>query len=153
MKQLIGLIFLMLMALPLNSQITLKKGEVKTFVNESGDTLIAMRIDDAKLILTDVLNYEIADSIIKQYEAKDAESSKVILLQKEAIVKLIEKNENQEQQLALLNRIISNKNEEIEILNNIIIDQKKEIKKQKMLKIIGFTSAVILPTVVALLLL
>jgi hypothetical protein len=112
-----------------------------------------MRIDDAKLILTDVLNYEIADSIIKQYEAKDAESSKVILLQKEAIVKLIEKNENQEQQLALLNRIISNKNEEIEILNNIIIDQKKEIKKQKMLKIIGFTSAVILPTVVALLLL
>jgi hypothetical protein len=141
------------MALPLNSQITLKKGEVKTFVNESGDTLIAMRIDDAKLILTDVLNYEIADSIIKQYEAKDAESSKVILLQKEAIVKLIEKNENQEQQLALLNRIISNKNEEIEILNNIIIDQKKEIKKQKMLKIIGFTSAVILPTVVALLLL
>ncbi len=141
------------MALPLNSQITLKKGEVKTFVNESGDTLIAMRIDDAKLILTDVLNYEIADSIIKQYEAKDIESSKVILLQKEAIVKLIEKTENQEQQLLLLNRIISNKDTEVEILNNIISDQKKEIKKQKRLKIIGFSGSIILPIVVALLLL
>jgi len=141
------------MALPLNSQITLKKGEVKTFVNESGDTLIAMRIDDAKLILTDVLNYEIADSIIKQYEAKDIESSKVILLQKEAIVKLTEKTENQEQQLLLLNRIISNKDTEVEILNNIISDQKKEIKKQKRLKIIGFSGSIILPIVVALLLL
>jgi hypothetical protein len=141
------------MALPLNSQITLKKGEVKTFVNESGDTLIAMRIDDAKLILTDVLNYEIADSIIKQYEGKDIENSKVILLQKEAIVKLTEKTENQEQQIALLNRIIANKDTEVEILNNIISDQKKEIRKQKRLKIIGFSGSIILPIVVALLLL
>jgi len=100
-----------------------------------------------------VLNYEIADSIIKQYEAKDIESSKVILLQKEAIVKLTEKTENQEQQLLLLNRIISNKDTEVEILNNIISDQKKEIKKQKRLKIIGFSGSIILPIVVALLLL
>lgn len=141
------------MALPLNSQITLKKGEVKTFINQSGDTLITMRIDDARIILTDVLNHEIADSIIKQYEAKDIENTKIISLHKEVIIKLTEKSENQSQQIALLNNIISNKDGEIKILNNIIIEQKKEIRKQKILKIIGFTSAVILPTVVALLLL
>ena len=47
-----------------------------------------MRIEDAKLILIDILNYQIADSIISQYEAKDKESSKVITLQKNAIDKL-----------------------------------------------------------------
>ena len=62
--------------MPANSQITLKKGQVKAFVNETGDTLIAMRLDDAKSILTDILNYQIADSLVKEYEAKDNEKSK-----------------------------------------------------------------------------
>lgn len=137
----------------MSSQITLKKGEVKTFVNERGDTLIAMRIDDAKLILTDVLNYQIADSIIKQYELKDIENNKVILLQKEAIVKLTEKSENQSKQIELLNQIIGNKDSEVTLLNNIITDQKREIRKQKTLKIIGFSGSVILPILAVLLLL
>lgn len=137
----------------MSSQITLKKGEVKTFVNERGDTLIAMRIDDAKLILTDVLNYQIADSIIKQYEFKDIENNKVILLQKEAIVKLTEKSENQSKQIELLNQIIGNKDTEVTLLNNIITDQKREIRKQKTLKIIGLSGSVILPILAVLLLL
>ncbi len=145
--------FLMLMALPVSSQITLKKGEVKTFVNEKGDTLIAMRIDDAKKILTDVLNYQIADSIIKQYEAKDIESAKIIALQKEAIEKLIEKGKNKDEQLALLNEIIKNKDTHIGLQDKIIEEQKKEIRKQKTLKFVGFSGAIILPIVTALLLL
>ena len=64
----------------MNSQITLKKGQVKTFVNETGDTLIAMRLDDARTILTDVLNYQIADSLVKEYEAKDKERGKIRFL-------------------------------------------------------------------------
>jgi hypothetical protein len=139
------------MALPVSSQITLKKGEVKTFVNESGDTLIAMRIDDAKTILTDVLNYQIADSIIKEYEAKDIENTKIIILQKEAIVKLTEKCENQSKQIDLLNKIIDNKDSEVTLLNNIITDQKREIRKQKTLKIIGFSGSIILPILAILL--
>ena len=153
MKRVIGLMFLMLMALPLNSQITLKKGEVKTFVDNNGDTLIAMHLEDAKLILTDVLNYAICDSIVKQYELKDTENSKIILLQKEAISKLTEKCENQSQQMDLLNKIINNKDSEITLLNDTIKDQKKEIRKQKILKFAGFTGSVVLPIVVALLLL
>ena len=153
MKHLIGLMFLMLMALPANSQITLKKGQVKAFVNETGDTLIAMRLDDARTILTDVLNYQIADSLVKEYEAKDNEKSKIIILQKQAIIKLTEKSENQELQIANLEEIIKNKDTEIGYKDDIIKQQKKEIRKQKVLKIVGFSSAIILPVVTALVLL
>jgi hypothetical protein len=139
--------------LPANSQITLKKGQVKAFVNETGDTLIAMRLDDAKSILTDILNYQIADSLVKEYEAKDNEKSKIIILQKEAIIKLTEKSENQEMRIANLEEIIKNKDTEISYKDMIIKQQKKEIRKQKVLKIVGFSSAIILPVVTALVLL
>ncbi len=139
--------------MPVNSQITLKKGQVKAFVNETGDTLIAMRLDDARTILTDVLNYQIADSLVKEYEGKDKEKSKIIILQKEAIIKLTEKSENQELQIANLEEIIKNKDTEIGYKDDIIKQQKKEIRKQKLLKIVGFSGAIILPVVTALLLL
>jgi hypothetical protein len=139
------------MALPLNSQITLKKGQVKAFVSDNGDTLITMRLDDAKLILTDVINYQIGDSIIKQYELKDKESSKVIALQKDAILKLNEKNLNNENSITILETVIKNKNEEILLKDDIIKNQKKEIRKQKLLKIGGFSSAIILPVLLVLL--
>jgi len=153
MKHLIGLMFLMLMALPLNSQITLKKGQVKAFVSDNGDTLIAMRIEDAKFILTDILNYQIADSIISEYEAKDKETSKVITLQKNAILKLSNQLANDEARIAALESVIKNKNEEIVFKDDVIKKQKKEIRKQKVLKIIGFSGAIILPVITALLLL
>lgn len=137
----------------MNSQITLKKGQVKTFVNETGDTLIAMRLDDARTILTDVLNYQLADSLVKEYEAKDKEKSKIITLQKEAIVKLTEKSENQEAQIANLELIIKNKDTEIGYKDEIIKQQKKAIRKQKVLKILGFSGAIILPVMTALILL
>ena len=139
--------------MPLNSQITLKKGQVKTFVTDNGDTLITMRIEDAKVILTDILNYQIADSIISEYEAKDKETSKVITLQKNAILKLSNQLANDEARIAALESVIKNKNEEIVFKDDVIKKQKKEIRKQKVLKIIGFSGAIILPVITALLLL
>ena len=139
--------------MPLNSQITLKKGQVKTFVSDNGDTLITMRIEDAKVILTDILNYQIADSIISEYEAKDKESLKVITLQKNAILKLSNELANDELIIAALEGVIKNKNEEITLKDDIIKKQKREIRKQKVLKILGFSGAIILPVVTALLLL
>jgi hypothetical protein len=141
------------MALPLNSQITLKKGQVKTFVSDNGDTLITMRIEDAKLILIDILNYQIADSIISQYEAKDKESSKVITLQKNAIDKLYNQLANDELRISALEVVIKNKDKEIAFKDDVIKKQKREIRKQKALKILGFSGAIILPVVTALLLL
>jgi len=139
--------------LPLNSQITLKKGQVKTFVSDNGDTLITMRIEDAKLILIDILNYQIADSIISQYEAKDKESSKVITLQKNAIDKLYNQLANDELRISALEGVIKNKDKEIAFKDDVIKKQKREIRKQKALKILGFSGAIILPVVTALLLL
>jgi hypothetical protein len=141
------------MALPLNSQITLKKGQVKTFVSDNGDTLITMRIEDAKVILTDILNYQIADSIISEYEAKDKESSKVITLQKNVILKLNDELANDEARIAALEGVIKNKDVEITFKDDVIKNQKKEIRKQKVLKILGFSGAIILPVVTTLLLL
>jgi hypothetical protein len=137
----------------LNSQIILKKGQVKAFVNENGDTLIAMRLGDAKTILTDVLNYQTIDSLLMEYEAKDKEKSKIIILHKQAIIKLTEKSENQEKQISNLEEIIKNKDIEIDYSNTIIKQQKKEIRKQKLLKLVGFSAAIILPVVTALILL
>lgn len=139
--------------MPLNSQITLKKGQVKTFVSDNGDTLITMRIEDAKLILIDILNYQIADSIISQYEAKDKESSKVITLQKNAIDKLYNQLANDELRISALEVVIKNKDKEIAFKDDVIKKQKREIRKQKALKILGFSGAIILPVVTALLLL
>ncbi len=139
--------------MPLNSQITLKKGQVKTFVTDNGDTLITMRIEDAKVILTDILNYQIADSIISEYEAKDKETSKVITLQKNAILKLSNELANDEARIAALESVIKNKDVEIAFKDDVIKKQKKEIRKQKLLKILGFSGSIILPVVTALLLL
>ena len=139
--------------MPLNSQITLKKGQVKTYVSDNGDTLIAMRLDDAKIILTDVLNYQLCDSIIKEYEGKDKESQKVITLQKSAIVKLTNELSNSEVIVANLEGVLKNKDEEIAFKDDVIKKQKREIFKQKTLKILGFSGAIILPVVTALLLL
>jgi len=141
------------MALPLNSQVILKPNQVKAFVSETGDTLIAMRLDDAKTILSDVLNYQIADSLVKVYEQKDKENGNIILIQKSVITNLTEKCENQEKQLKILEEIIGNKDSEILLLNDVIKQQKKEIRKQKLLKIAGFSGSIVLPVITALLLL
>jgi len=141
------------MALPLNSQIILKQKEVKAFINETGDTLIAMRLDDAKIILTDVLNYQIADSLLRIYELKDKNSEEIILIQKEVIYNLNKKIGNQEDALKLLEELIKNKDKEIAYLNDTIKQQKREIIKQKIFKIFGLSGSIVLPVITALILL
>lgn len=141
------------MALPVSSQITLKPNQVKAFINEKGDTLIAMRLADAKIILTDVLNYQIADSLVKVYEAKNDKQNEIITVQKEVIDNLQLKIENKDKQLNVLGEIIKNKDKEIVLLNDVVKKQKKEIIKQKLLKLGGFSGAIILPVITALILL
>jgi len=141
------------MALPVSSQITLKPNQVKAFINEKGDTLIAMRLADAKIILTDVLNYQIADSLVKVYEAKNDKQNEIITVQKEVIDNLQLKIENKDKQLNVLGEIINNKDKEIVLLNDVVKKQKKEIIKQKLLKLGGFSGAIILPVITALILL
>ncbi len=139
------------MALPSQSQ-TISKGEVKTIIDDSGDTLVIMNLEDAKLILNDLLEYEIADSILTVYKEKDSLNSKTITLQKEVIFKLMEKSENQELQIDNFQQILDNKNKEIGLKEDTIKQQKKEIRKQKFLKFLGFGGSVILPIIAILIL-
>jgi hypothetical protein len=139
------------MTLPTLSQ-TISKGEVRTIIDDSGDTLVIMNLEDAKLILNDLLEYEIADSILTVYKEKDSLNSKTITLQKEVIFKLMEKSDNQDLQIDNFQQILDNKNKEIGLKEDTIKQQKKEIRKQKFLKFLGFGGSVILPIIAILIL-
>ena len=110
-----------------------------------------MHIEDAKIILSDLLEKEYADSMLVVYGLRDNLNASTISLQLSQIKILQEKSINQELQASNLNKIITNKDTEIVYLNDIIKKQKKEIRKQKFLKIVGFTAAVVLPITVILL--
>jgi len=140
------------MMLPVHSQI-ISIGEVKTLINTNGDTLVVMNIEDAKVILSDLLEYEIVDSLLTVYKEKDSLYNNTITLQKDIIVKLTQKSENQSVQISNFQTILDNKDQLLLLNGDIIKQQKKEIRKQKFLKIVGFTGSIILPIVTLLALL
>lgn len=111
-----------------------------------------MNLEDAKVILNDLLEYEIADSILTVYKEKDSLNTKTITLQKEVIYKLMEKSENQQTQIKNFQKILDNKNEELEHKDDTLKQYKKELRKQKFLKFIGFGGSVILPIIAILIL-
>ena len=128
----------------------ISKGEIKTIVNSHGDTLIMMRLDDAKIILSDLMELRVVDSLLSIYKLRDSLNSSTITLQKNVIDKLTQKSDNQNIQLTNFQSILNNKNQEIFFKEDVIKAQKKEIRKQKVLKILGFVGSVVLPTVVVL---
>ena len=138
------------MVSPILSQ-TISKGEVRTIV-ENGDTLVIMSLEDAKVILNDLLEYEIADSLLTVYKEKDTLNTNTITLQKEVIFKLIEKSENQQNQIDNFQQILDNKNSELGMKEDTIKQQKKELRKQKFLKFLGLGGSVILPIIAILIL-
>ena len=139
------------MTLPTLSQ-TISKGEIKTIVDESGDTLVIMNLEDAKIILNDLLEYEIADSLLTVYKEKDTLNTKTITLQKEVIFKLMEKSDNQQDQINNFQKILDNKNEELGHKDDTLKQYKKELRKQKFLKFLGLGGSVILPIIAILIL-
>lgn len=140
------------MILPIHSQ-TISRGEIKETVNSNGDTLVIMHLEDARVILNDLLEYEIVDSLLTTYKEKDSLNTSKISIQKDIIFKLVEKNDNQQTQIDNFQQILDNKNEELGFKEDTIKQQKKEIRKQKLLKLAGFTSSIILPilTLIAML--
>lgn len=118
---------------------------VQTIVNAKGDTLIQMSLADAKIILVTVFDKQIADSLINVYETRDSLSTSSIILLKSDVDKLRTKNNNLEKIIINDTTIIVNKDTEINLHLATIKQQKKEIRKQKVLKVIGWTAAVVLP--------
>lgn len=124
---------------------------VQTLINTKGDTVLQMSLADGKIILNEVLGKVYADSIIKVYELSETLTKKTITLQSAEINLLKEKFNNEKLIVENLNQIFLNKDKEIVDLTDIIKYQKKEIRKQKILKVTGFISAVILPITVLIL--
>jgi hypothetical protein len=112
-----------------------------------------MRVEDAKEILSDVLEYEVCDSIIESYKSKDSVSQEVITIQKSTIEKLTDKTIVLEEINTNLKIVVNNKDELIAIKDEIIKEKDKEIKKQKRLKILGFIGSIVLPIITAIIIL
>jgi hypothetical protein len=115
------------------SKIEVKRSKITTMVID-GDTFICMSLNDAKIVLTDLLDYQIIDSLLSVYENRDSLQSQTISLQKETILLLQEKSNNQETQKSNLEKILANKDLEISYKDSIIEEREKEIDKQKRLK-------------------
>ena len=142
----------MLMTLPIISQ-NISKGEIKTTVNGKGDTLVIMNLEDAKYILSDLLEYEVTDSLLNIYVERDSLNREIITLKDGIIEKLNLQNSNCKEIVTNLEKIISNNDIAITLKDDTIKQQKKEIRKQKFLKILGLAGSVILPIVTLLVLL
>jgi hypothetical protein len=127
-----------------------KENRVNTVVIK-GDTLIQFKLSDAKLILTDVLEKQKLDSLVSEYKILDSLKNTRIKTQDSIIGDLESIISNDSTIINNQNLILGNKDKELVILNDIIKQQKKEIRKQKVLKIIGFTAAVVLPITVLIL--
>ena len=140
------------MILPIHSQ-TILRGEVKEIINSNGDVLVVMHLEDARIILNDLLEYEIADSLLTVYKEKDSLNTNTISLQKDIIFKLVEKSDNQQSQINNFQKILDNNKQIIQYKDDTIKHQKKEIRKQKLQKILGFSGSIILPILTLLALL
>ena len=141
----------MLMALPSISQ-TISEGKIESVVNENGDTLIVMSLSDAKLILTDLLEYEITDSLLNVYIERDSLNQNKIFIKDELIKKLELQNGNKDKIIENLEVIVENSKEIISLKDKTIEEQKKEIRTQKNLKRLGVVGSVVLPIVTLILL-
>ena len=142
----------MLMVLPVVSQTTLN-GNIESLINDKGDTLIVMPLEEAKMLLTDLLECEVTDSLLNIYVERDSLNKEKIILKDNIIEKLKLQNQNSENIIKNLEDIVGNKDEEISLKDKTIKEQKKEIKKQRNLKRIGFIGSIVLPIVTLIILL
>jgi hypothetical protein len=130
----------------MHSQNILKiEPRVRPVVNTKGDTLIQIKLSDAKILLQDVLEKEVCDSTVAEYIQLDNLRSGTIALQKDKIQTLETKFNNDELRISNLESVLKNKDTELGLLNDIIKKQGREIMIQKVFKIGGFSLALAIP--------
>lgn len=137
----------------MHSQNILKQEpRVTTTINSKGDTLIQFKLSDARLVLNDLLEKRISDSLVFHYEKLDKSRIFSYKLMESKLMVTESKLNNTELMVTNMEKVVVNKDNEINLLNSTIKQQTKEIFKQKTLKIFGFSAAVILPITAILLL-
>ena len=138
--------------LPVVSQ-NISKGEIKTLVLDNNDTLVIMHIEDAKKFLTDLLKYEITDSLLTIFVIRDSISEEKIILKDNVINTLKKQLGNFEDIIKNLEGVINNKEDVLKLKNKTIKGLKKEIRKHKREKTIAIITAIVLPILTTLLIL
>lgn len=145
----------MLMVWQMKSQTTStvrsnKPPKAYTSINSKGDTIVSFLLKDAKVILSDLLDYRIVDSLYTEFKKRDSVQNKEISLRKKDIIALQLESKNKDIQIANLNTIISNNEKSAKLDADTIKQQKKEIRKQKALKVVFMITTVVLPVLVLL---
>jgi hypothetical protein len=110
-----------------------------------------MTLADAKVVLNDLYGKQISDSLIEVYMEREVIHLSSISLLKSQVDAYESKCNNFKKIIANDTQIMLNKDTEIDLHLDTIKKQKKEIRKQKILKVIGFTAAVVLPITVIIL--
>lgn len=134
-----------------HSQTTSKEDRVTSSVDINGETYIHFKLSDAKLILNDVLDKVLLDSIVLVQETREEQFKEQITNGLGAIQDLKAKVSNKDEEISNLGKVVENNSVEIKLLGEENKQQNKEIKKQKLFKNIGFGLAVLLPILVLLL--
>lgn len=130
-----------------HSQTISKEPRVKTIIGPKGDTLVQMNIKDAKILLSTVKQKEINDELLDQYMKRDTTQTNLIIVKDSTIKNLEGIVTNSVEMIKKIELINNNQKKEIVDLNTNIKQKDKEIKKQKILKKIGFIGCVVLPLI------
>lgn len=118
---------------------------VRPVLNTKGDTLIQMKVSDAKLLLQDVLEKQNCETTVAKLTELDGLRITTISLQKDKIATLETKFNNNELRIGNLEGVLKNKDKELALLNGIIKKQGREIMIQKVFKFAGFSLALAIP--------
>lgn len=124
---------------------------VTPVVTVKGDTVIQIKIADAKIILKDVLEKQVCDTMLAKMTELDGFRLTTINLQQDKITTLETKFGNCNTMVGNLETVVKNKNTEIGLLNDVIKKQGREILKQKVFKFMGFGIAILIPVTFLLL--
>jgi len=117
---------------------SIPRGTIIATSDANGDMYLHMHIEDAKIFLTDLLDYElIVDSVLPQYVREAALHNHAIFLNIGKIKKLQSKNNASEGQIKNLEDRLDNLEEITGYKDMTIEEAKKAIKKEKLKKGLG----------------
>jgi peptidoglycan hydrolase CwlO-like protein len=125
--------------------------DVNPNISEDGDTVtLRLHIEDARLILGDLLDYEHVDSLLTVYQEKDSINMEII--KRKQLIITTQESQIGDYEIIVDNfkKIIKNKDTEISKLMDRIKDLEKEVKKLRRQKKWLIAGAVAGPVVTAL---
>jgi len=112
-----------------------------------------MHIDDARLILGDLLDYEQVDSLLNTYEKQDSVNIEIINKQELVILTQTADIADYKIQIDNYKKLMNNKDSELGILLERIEVLEKEVRKQRRQKRLAIIAAIVGPIITVILIL